>query len=145
VFVQFKLNFTGPALREKWTQRFQGRLQKTMGSVVNGSGLNYFGSNPLGNKVRALETQVNDLRKLINELSSRAVTASAGPPGPPGPVGPQGPQGPAGPTGATGPQGPAGPKGEPGPMTYIALPQGAATPLTAAASAPVAANVVTPP
>ncbi len=115
-----------------------------MGSVVNGSGLNYFGSNPLGNKVRALETQVNDLRKLINELSSRVVTASAGPPGPPGPVGPQGPPGPVGPTGATGPQGPAGPKGEPGPMTYIALPQGAPTPLTASAPAPVAASVVTP-
>ncbi len=115
-----------------------------MGSVVNGSGLNYFGSNPLGNKVRALETQVNDLRKLINELSSRVVTASAGPPGPPGPVGPQGPPGPAGPAGATGPVGPAGPKGEPGPMTYIALPQGASVP-TAAAPAPVAASVVTSP
>lgn len=114
-----------------------------MGSVVNGSGLNYFGSNPLGNKVRALETQVNDLRKLINELSSRVVTASAGPPGPPGPVGPQGPQGPAGPAGATGPAGPAGPKGEPGPMTYIALPQGASVPTPVAASAPVAASVVT--
>ena len=48
-----------------------------MGSVVNGSGLNYFGSNPLGNKVRALETQVTDLRKLINELSARVVTAAA--------------------------------------------------------------------
>jgi hypothetical protein len=116
-----------------------------MGSVVNGSGLNYFGSNPLGNKVRALETQVNDLRKLINELSSRVVNASAGPPGPPGPVGPQGPQGPAGPAGATGPAGPAGPKGEPGPMTYIALPQGASVPTPAAAPAPVAASVVTSP
>jgi hypothetical protein len=102
-----------------------------MGSVVNGSGLNYFGSNPLGNKVRALETQVSDLRKLINELSSRVVTASAGPPGPPGPVGPQGPAGPAGPAGATGPAGPAGPKGEPGPMTYIALPPGASLPTPA--------------
>jgi hypothetical protein len=35
-----------------------------MGSVVNGSGLNYFGSNPLGNKVRALETQVAALQKI---------------------------------------------------------------------------------
>jgi len=115
-----------------------------MGSVVNGSGLNYFGSNPLGNKVRALETQVNDLRKLINELSSRVVTASAGPPGPPGPVGPQGPQGPAGPVGATGPQGPAGPKGEPGPMTYIALPQNTSVPVPASTSPPLAASVLTP-
>lgn len=112
-----------------------------MGSVVNGSGLNYFGSNPLGNKVRALETQVNDLRKLINELSSRVVSASAGPPGPPGPVGPQGP---AGPVGATGPVGPAGPKGEPGPMTYIALPQNASVPASVPTSAPSPAPVVTP-
>jgi hypothetical protein len=115
-----------------------------MGSVVNGSGLNYFGSNPLGNKVRALETQVNDLRKLINELSSRVVTASAGPPGPPGPVGPQGPPGPAGPAGSPGPMGPAGPKGDAGPMTYIALPPNASVPMPTAASAPVAASVVTP-
>jgi hypothetical protein len=112
-----------------------------MGSVVNGSGLNYFGSNPLGNKVRALETQVADLRKLINELSSRSVTSSAGVPGPPGPVGPQGP---AGPTGATGATGPAGPKGDTGPMTYIALPQGAGVPTTASTPAPLAASVLTP-
>jgi hypothetical protein len=110
-----------------------------MGSVVNGSGLNYFGSNPLGNKVRALETQVNDLRKLINELSSRVVSASAGPPGPPGPVGPQGPAGPAGPAGATGPAGPKGDKGDAGPMTYIALPQGASVPMPTAAPAPAPA------
>lgn len=113
-----------------------------MGSVVNGSGLNYFGSNPLGNKVRALETQVNDLRKLINELSARVVTAAAGPPGPPGPVGPQGPVGPAGPVGATGPQGPAGPKGEPGPMTYIALPQNAGVPAVAGGAGAAAAAVM---
>lgn len=95
-----------------------------MGSVVNGSGLNYFGSNPLGNKVRALENQVVELRKLINELSSRVVSASAGPAGPPGPVGPAGPPGPQGERGERGEPGPRGEKGEAGPMTYIALPQG---------------------
>ena len=112
---------------------------ETMGSVVNGSGLNYFGSNPLGNKVRTLETQVTELRKLINELSSRVVSASAGPPGPPGPVGPQGPAGVTGPEGPAGPAGPAGPKGDAGPMTYIALPQNTPVPT---ATAPLAASVL---
>lgn len=92
-----------------------------MGSVVNGSGLNYFGSNPLGNKVRALETEVARLRTLINELGQRTVTASSGTPGPAGPVGP------------AGPRGEKGERGEAGPMTYIALPQGV-TPTPAPAS-----------
>lgn len=106
-----------------------------MGSVVNGSGLNYFGSNPLGNKVRSLETQVADLRKQLNELAARAGNPSASSlPGPPGPAGPAGPTGPAGPKGDKGDK---GDRGEPGPMTYIALPQGAATALpTATAPTP---------
>lgn len=99
-----------------------------MGSVVNGSGLNYFGSNPLGNKVRALEAEVARLRTLINELGQRTVSASAGLPGPPGPVGPKGDRGEKG---EKGDRGEKGEKGEPGPMTYIALPQGVApTPTT---------------
>ena len=98
-----------------------------MGSVVNGSGLNYFGSNPLGNKVRALETEVARLRTLITELGQRSVTASAGPPGPAGPVGPKGDHGEKGDKGDKGEKGDKGDKGdrgEPGPMTYIAMPQG---------------------
>ncbi len=93
-----------------------------MGSVVNGSGLNYFGSNPLGNKVRSLETQVAELRKLVNELSTRTVSSGAGIPGPAGPAGPRGERG------ERGEKGDRGERGEPGPMTYIALPQGAGLP-----------------
>lgn len=129
-------------LAGKMGSKLSSPSSETMGSVVNGSGLNYFGSNPLGNKVRSLETQVTELRKLINELSSRVVSASAGPPGPPGPVGPQGPAGPAGPQGPTGDAGatgPAGPKGDAGPMTYIALPQNTPLPTSSA----VAASVLT--
>jgi len=98
-----------------------------MGSVVNASGLNYFGSNPLGNKVRALETEVARLRTLINELGQRTVSAAAGPPGPAGPVGPRGEKGDKGDKGDHGDRGEKGDKGdrgEPGPMTYIAMPQG---------------------
>lgn len=95
-----------------------------MGSVVNGSGLNYFGSNPLGNKVRALEAEVARLRQLIGEISQRTGSAAAGPPGPPGPVGPKGDRG------EKGEKGDKGDKGEAGPMTYIALPQGVTAPTT---------------
>lgn len=95
-----------------------------MGSVVNASGLNYFGSNPLGNKVRALETEVARLRQLINEMGTRTVSAAAGPPGPAGPVGPRGEKGEKGEKGDHGEKGDRGDRGEPGPMTYIAMPQG---------------------
>jgi hypothetical protein len=95
-----------------------------MGSVVNGSGLNYFGSNPLGNKVRALETEVARLRQLINEMGTRTVSGVAGPPGPVGPKGDRGEKG---------EKGDKGDRGEPGPMTYIAMPQGV---VPTAASAP---------
>lgn len=105
-----------------------------MGSVVNASGLNYFGSNPLGNKVRALETEVARLRTLINELGQRTVTGAAGPPGPPGSVGPRGEKGEKGDKGDRGEKGDKGDRGEPGPMTYIAMPQGVVP--TAAAAAP---------
>ena len=103
-----------------------------MGSVVNGSGLNYFGSNPLGNKVRALETQVASLQKTLNDVVKSGVVGGAGAGGGPGTPGPAGPRGERGERGEVGPAGPAGAKGEPGPMTYIALPQG----MTAGAPAP---------
>jgi len=110
-----------------------------MSSVTNSSGLNYQGSNPLGAKVRALETQLAALRKEFDTLRKGVpeggVGGGAGSPGPAGPMGPPGPQGP---TGATGPAGPAGPTGPAGPMTYIAMPANAQLPpMTAAAPLPV--------
>ena len=110
-----------------------------MGSVVNGSGLNYFGSNPLGNKVRALESQVANLTKTLNDLVKNGVVSGGSGSGTPGPAGPAGPRGERGERGETGPAGPKGDKGEAGPMTYIALPQGmtaAATSTAAPAPAP---------
>lgn len=90
-----------------------------MSSVSSASGNNYLGSNPLGRKVRALESAVETLRKELDQLKKEGVSSSSSVvAGPPGPAGPQGPAGPAGPAG------PQGPKGDVGPMTYIAMPQG---------------------
>ena len=110
-----------------------------MSSVTTASGLNFQG-NPLGAKVRTLETQVVELRTELDTLrklvATGSTTASA-----PGQAGPPGPPGPAGPAGPAGPPGPAGPKGDQGPMTYIALPAGASmptpTPAPASTHAPV--------
>lgn len=78
-----------------------------MSSVMN-PGTNYFGSNPLGQKVRSLETLVETLRKKVESLEKNGggagATVVSGPPGPAGPPGPPGPPGPA------------------GPMAYIAMP-----------------------
>jgi hypothetical protein len=113
-----------------------------MSSVTNSSGLNYQGSNPLGAKVRALETQLAALRKEFDTLRKvvpeGGVSGGAGSPGPAGPMGPPGPQGPTGATGPAGPAGPAGPTGPAGPMTYIAMPANAQLPpMTAATPLPV--------
>lgn len=112
-----------------------------MSSVTNVN--TFLGSNPLGSKVRALERDVAELKKVVEELRTKG--AGAGPSSSPavstsneevaalrkvveelkaagGVVGPAGPAGPAGPTG---PAGPAGPTGPAGPMTYIAMPPGA--------------------
>lgn len=90
-----------------------------MSSVTSSSGLNYQGGNPLGRKVRALESEVIELRKLVTELSKRTPDASASTvPGPPGP------------RGEKGDKGEKGDRGEPGPMTYIALPQNAVPTVT---------------
>ena len=92
-----------------------------MSSVSSASGNNYLGSNPLGRKVRALESAVETLRKELDLIKVNGVSSSSSVvAGPPGPMGPPGPQGPAGPKGDVGPQ---GPKGDVGPMTYIAMPQ----------------------
>ncbi len=93
------------------------------------SGLNYQGGNPLGRKVRTLESEVEELKKAVGALTlklSQGGGGGAGAPGVAGPPGPPGPAGPAGPAGPKGDTGPAGPKGDTGPadpMTYIAMPQ----------------------
>ena len=102
-----------------------------MSSLFNGSGNNYQNGNPLGRKIRTLETSIETLRKELIEVKAKglgyAATPVAGPPGPTGPAGPpgergeRGESGPQGPKGDKGDQGPAGPQG---PMTYIAMPQG---------------------
>jgi hypothetical protein len=49
-----------------------------MSSVLNLSGLNYQGANPLGNLVRRLETKVADLEKIGGEVASlRSVVSSS--------------------------------------------------------------------
>ena len=102
-----------------------------MSSVTTASGLNFQG-NPLGAKVRTLETQVVELRTELDTLrklvATGSTTASA-----PGQAGPPGPAGPAG---------PPGPKGDQGPMTYIALPAGASMPTPTPAPAPTHAPVM---
>jgi hypothetical protein len=116
-----------------------------MSSVTSMSGLNYMGSNPLGRKVRALEADVTELKKIVAMLREGGYggggAGKEGPPGPPGPAGPAGPKGDkgdAGAAGAPGPAGPAGPKGDTGPMTYIAMPPGGFPGMGAAAPAPAA-------
>ncbi len=115
-----------------------------MTSLLNQSGLNYQNGNPLGRKVRALETQVEALQKELQALktggaapSAPSATAAASVP----------------PTllaefdllkreiaviraagygkgekGDKGDKGEKGDKGDPGPMTYIAMPANASLP-----------------
>ncbi len=103
-----------------------------MSSVLNLSGLNYQRGNPLGREIRALKTEVDELKKQIAALKAGGV-GSATPMVVQGPPGPAGPQGPAGPTGPTGPA---------GPMAYIAMPpQYAQAPAPVSAVAPVATTM----
>ena len=109
-----------------------------MTSLLYSSGLNFQNGNPLGRKVRALETEVENLRKELVSLKASGLSAAAapvtvavaGPPGPPGPAGPPGPSG------------PQGPKGDTGPMTYIQMAAPAVA--TAVAPAPVAVTAPVP-
>uniref|UniRef100_A0A6C0D6I3 Uncharacterized protein n=1 Tax=viral metagenome TaxID=1070528 RepID=A0A6C0D6I3_9ZZZZ len=103
-----------------------------MSSVSGASGNNYLGSNPLGRKVRALETTVETLRKELELIKNSGVSSNSVVAGPPGPAGPAGPSGPVGPAGPAGPVGPVGPAGPAGPMTYIAMPQGVTPTVTSA-------------
>ena len=113
---------------------------RRMSSVLNLSGLNYQGANPVGRELRALRNEMNEMRKLVNELKAAgpvpgAASTVAGPPGPPCA---NGPAGPAGPPGATGPAGP------PGPLSYIAIPAGsmpAGMPTAVAPAVAVAAAI----
>ncbi len=89
-----------------------------MSSVTNVN--TYLGSNPLGMKVRALERDMAELRKIVEEMKKGGVGAGGAPIM--GPTGPPGPPGPAGPAGPVGPAGPAGP------MAYIAMPPSAVLP-----------------
>ena len=125
-----------------------------MTSLLNQSGLNFQNGNPLGRKVRALETLVENLQKEINALKTGGVTASA-------------PTAASVPTtltadvdslkrdmamiklagfgkgekGDKGDKGEKGDRGEPGPMTYIAMPPTAGMPIMAPASVPMAPPV----
>ena len=109
-----------------------------MTSVTNSSGLNYQnGMNPLGRKVRSLETDVEALKKELAAFKALVggggAVASSGPsvgvPGPPGPKGDRGERGERGEKGDKGDSGPAGP------MTYIAVPQSALQSAQVAATA----------
>ena len=94
-----------------------------MTSLLYSSGLNFQNGNPLGRKVRALETELESLRKEVSELKKSGVSgvAAAGVPGPMGPPGPKGEKGDQGPKGE---QGPKGDKGDQGQMAYISMPAG---------------------
>ena len=106
-----------------------------MTSVTNSSGLNYQnGMNPLGRKVRSLETDVEALKKELAAFKALVggggAVASSGPSvGVPGPPGPKGDRGERGEKGEKGDAGPAGP------MTYIAVPQSALQSAQATATA----------
>ena len=106
-----------------------------MTSVTNSSGLNYQnGMNPLGRKVRSLESDVEALKKEFAALKALGggggAAVSSGPSvGVPGPPGPKGDRGERGEKGEKGDAGPAGP------MTYIAVPQSALQSAQVAATA----------
>ncbi len=119
-----------------------------MTSLLYSSGLNFQGGNPLGRKVRALESEVETLRKEVNILKSGGVATTTAAPAPTPAVTAEldmlkreiailkaagfG----KGEKGDKGDKGEKGDKGDPGPMTYIAMPASAAMPMAAPALAP---------
>jgi len=132
-----------------------------MTSVTNSSGLNYQnGINPLGRKVRALESDVDLLKKEFNVLKGGAGATATSSQAKQADLPPTllaefeamkrelaaikaagyG-KGEKGDKGDRGDKGDKGDKGEAGPMTYIAMPPQMMAP-TAAVPAPVAASVV---
>ena len=94
-----------------------------MSSQFNGSGNNYQNGNPLGRKVRLLETLVETLRKEVEALKTTSPSGSSvSSVGPPGPKGERGERGERGENGLNGQKGEKGEKGEVGPITYIVAP-----------------------
>jgi len=136
--------------------RWKANSKPEMTSLLYSSGLNFQGGNPLGRKVRALEAEVESLRKDLNALKAGGVVA-------PSPSGSASAPAAApassaftaeldmlkreiailkaagfgkGEKGDKGDKGDKGEKGDPGPMTYIAMPSSAAMPMAAPATAP---------
>jgi hypothetical protein len=119
-----------------------------MTSVTNSSGLNYQnGINPLGRKVRALEADVDMLKRELTALKGGAPVSTANASQSAsssliaeidalkrelatikllGPI-----------KGEKGDPGPPGPAGPPGPMTYIAMPQTSGLPVMTPTTTPV--------
>ena len=143
-----------------------------MTSLLNQSGLNFQNGNPLGRKVRLLESQVDTLQKEVLALKNGTSTVTAAAAGVAAPatatatVASLPPtlladlemlkrdvaairmagygKGERGDRGDRGEKGEKGDKGDTGPMTYIAMPAGAPLPVatTAAAPVPIAASVL---
>ena len=90
-----------------------------MSSVLNLSGLNFQGGNPLGRTIRTLRFELDALKKKVVEQEALLARMPSGGVGPAGPAGPAGAVGPAGPAGAVGPAGPAGPTGPVGPAGSV--------------------------
>ena len=115
-----------------------------MSSVLNLSGLNYQGVNPVRREFQILRNEIAELKKQMAAIATQSsvtpgvagVAGAAGPAGPAGAAGVAGPAGAAGVAGVAGPQGLVGPVGPPGPLAYIAMPSN---------MIPAAATVVTPP
>ena len=127
-----------------------------MTSLLNQSGLNFQNGNPLGRKVRALESQVEALQKEVQALKNGVPAVSA-------PATATATVTALPPTlladldllkrelamiraagygkGEKGDKGEKGEKGDPGPMTYIAMPANAPAPVSAAVPLPAAASL----
>ena len=106
-----------------------------MSSVLNLSGLNYQGVNPVRREFQILRNEIAELKKQMAIVATQS-SVTPGAAGAAGAVGPAGPAGAAGAAGPAGPQGLVGPVGPPGPLAYIAMPSN---------MIPAAATVVTPP
>jgi hypothetical protein len=132
-----------------------------MTSLLNQSGLNFQNGNPLGRKVRALESQVEALQKEVQALKNGVPSGSA--PAVSAPATATATVTALPPTlladldllkrelamiraagygkGEKGDKGEKGEKGDPGPMTYIAMPANAPAPVSAAVPLPAAASL----
>jgi hypothetical protein len=134
-----------------------------MTSLLNQSGLNFQNGNPLGRKVRALESDVDTLKKEMLLLKGGAPTATAVSAAAVASASAAAASSSVsaeidalkreiamlkmvgfgkGEKGDRGEKGDKGDKGDQGPMTYIAMPSNASMPMAAPAPAPVAASVV---